>query len=161
MICSYLLLEWHDHLMADLDSIDRQMIDILRRDGRASVPKLADQLGIARATAYNRFDRLVDEGVIDHFSAVIDPEAIGLGVAALVLVNADQAEWRQLQGELAALPHVEWVALATGPFDFVLLVRCEDLNQLRDVVLVGLHALAAVRTAQTVVLLDEPPVTVG
>lgn len=147
--------------MKPLDEIDRQMIAILRHDGRISVPNLAEQLGIARATAYSRFDRLIDDGVINHFEAVIDPEAIGLDVAALVLVNADQAQWRELQSELAALPHVEWVGMATGPFDFALLVRCEDLTSLRDVVLMGLHAIPAVRSAQTVVLLDEPPVERG
>jgi DNA-binding Lrp family transcriptional regulator len=142
--------------MEALDDIDRQMIAELRRAGRVSVPSLAQRLGIARATAYTRFDRLVDDGVIRGFTAVVDPVACGLNIAALVLVNVTQESWREVQTDLVGLPGVEWVGLATGPFDIVLRVRCEDLNRLRDVVLVQLHAVPGVTSAQTVVLLDEP-----
>lgn len=144
--------------MLTLDEIDRRMIDELRADGRVSVPVLAERLGIGRATAYSRFDRLVTEGVITGFTATVDPGAIGLDVAALIMVNVEQGQWRAAQTHLAALPAVEWVGLATGEFDIVLLVRCDDLHHLRDVVLVDLHAVPAVTSAQTVVLLDEPPV---
>jgi len=144
--------------MASLDDIDRQMIDELRRDGRISVPVLAERLGIARATAYTRFDRLVDDGVIRGFTALVDPASCGLHVAALVMVNVAQDKWKEAQTDLAAIPSVEWVGLATGPFDIVLRIRCEDLDELRDVVLVQLHAVPSVNSAQTVVLLDEPAI---
>lgn len=141
--------------MIKLDAIDRQMIDELRRDGRVSVPVLAERLGIARATAYTRFDRLVDEGVIRGFTATVDPARLGLRVAALVMVDVAQDEWREAQADLAAIEAVEWVGLATGQFDIVLRLRCADLDELRDVVLRQLHAVPAVTSAQTVVLLDE------
>jgi DNA-binding Lrp family transcriptional regulator len=141
--------------MEALDDIDRRIIDGLRADGRLSVPALARSVGISRATAYARFDRLVDRGVITGFTATVDPIAVGLGVAALVLVNVRQDRWRDLQQELCALPGVEWVGVATGPFDFVLLTRAEDLVNLRDVVLRGLQAIDGVRSSQTIVLLDE------
>ena len=142
--------------MRPLDDLDRQMIDELRRDGRMSVPALAERIGIARATAYTRFDRLVADGVIRGFTAIVDPVRLGMNVAALVMINVAQESWREAHAQLAELPGVEWVGLATGPFDIALLVRCEDLNRLRDVVLVQLHAVPAVTSAQTVVLLDEP-----
>ncbi|MEQ8841624.1 MAG: Lrp/AsnC family transcriptional regulator [Acidimicrobiales bacterium] len=141
--------------MDELDDIDRQMIDELRRDGRVSVPVLAERLGIARATAYTRFDRLVDDGVIRGFAATVDPARLGLRMTALVMVDVAQDKWREAQTDLAAIDAVDWVGLATGQFDIVLRVRCADLDELRDVVLVQLHAVPAVRSAQTVVLLDE------
>ena len=141
--------------MIELDEIDRQMIRELRRDGRASVPTLATRIGISRATAYARFDRLVDEGVIAGFTAMVDPSKVGLTVSALVLVNVRQGGWRDIQGQLRDLPGVEWLGVASGPFDFVLLTRAEDLVHLRDVVLEGIQALEGVRGSQTIVLLDE------
>ena len=158
MIRSFMQPMWHDRLMTVLDTVDQQMIDELRRDGRVSVPVLAERLGIARATAYTRFDRLVDTGVIRGFTAVVDPAKCGLLVAALVMVNVAQERWREAQTDLAAIQNVEWVGLATGPFDIVLRIRCADLEELRDVVLVQLHAVPSVKSAQTVVLLDEPQI---
>jgi DNA-binding Lrp family transcriptional regulator len=142
--------------MRRLDTIDRQMIDILQTDGRISIPALGERLGISRATAYNRFDRLMADGIIEGFTARVSPEVLGLHVAALVLVNIDQDNWREARAALPGLPGVVWVGMATGPFDVAVLIRCEDLARLRDVVLVELHRIPAVTGAQTFVLLDEP-----
>ena len=141
--------------MTELDDVDRRMIDALRVDGRMTAPMLAERLGIGRATAYSRFDRLVDRGVIDGFSARVDTTAVGLTVSALVLVDVRQRRWRDLRAELSALPGVEWLGVATGRFDFVLLVRAASLEHLRDVALRELQQIEGVRSAETVVLLDE------
>jgi DNA-binding Lrp family transcriptional regulator len=141
--------------MVELDEVDRRMIDALRAEGRMTAPMLAERLGIGRATAYSRFDRLVDRGVIDGFSARVDTTAVGLTVSALVLVDVRQRRWRDLRAELSSLPGVEWLGVATGRFDFVLLVRADSLEHLRDVALRELQQIEGVRSAETVVLLDE------
>ena len=141
--------------MIELDDIDRRMIDALRSNGRMSAPLLAEHIGVGRATAYSRLDRLVDGGVIDGFSARVDMTTVGLTVSALVLVNVRQGLWRDLRAELSALPGVEWLGVAAGRFDFVLLVRADSLAHLRDVALHELQQLEGVRAAETVVLLDE------
>ena len=141
--------------MIELDDIDRRMIDALRSDGRMTAPMLAEQIGIGRATSYSRLDRLIDRGVIDGFSARVDMAAVGLTVSALVLVNVRQGLWRDLRAELSALPGVEWLGVATGRFDFVLLLRADALAHLRDVALHELQQLEGVRSAETIVLLDE------
>ncbi|WP_085946520.1 Lrp/AsnC family transcriptional regulator [Ilumatobacter nonamiensis] len=141
--------------MTTLDDVDRQMIDLLRANGRMSAPMLAERLSIGRATAYSRLDRLTDSGAITGFSAHIDPAAVGMAVSALVLVNVRQGLWRDLRDRLRALPGVEWLGVATGRFDFVLLVRGDSLEHLRDVALHDLQHLDGVRSAETIVLLDE------
>ena len=141
--------------MIDLDEIDRRMIDLLRADGRLTAPVMAERIGIGRATAYSRFDRLVDRGIIDGFSTRVDLAAVGLTVSALVLVNVRQGMWRDLRERLSGLPGVEWLGVATGRFDFVLLVRVDSLEHLRDVALHELQQIEGVRSAETIVLLDE------
>lgn len=141
--------------MTELDDIDRRMIDALREDGRRTAPVLADIVGVGRATAYHRFDRLVDSGAIAGFSARVDPTAVGWAISALVLVNVQQGLWRDLRERLSGLPGVEWLGVATGRFDFALLVRADSLEHLRDVALRELQQIEGVRSAETVVLLDE------
>ena len=140
---------------APLDAVDQTIVAALRRDGRQSIPTLAEEVGISRATAYTRFDRLCATGVITGFAARVDPAAVGLDIAALVLITIAQADWRDLKAEVTGLPHVEWLGMTTGAFDFVVLVRARDLAELRDVVLEGLLSLDGIQNAQTVVVLDE------
>lgn len=141
--------------MSTLDDIDRQMIDILRRDGRRTAPQLAADIGIGRATAYTRLDRLIDDGIITGFSAQVDHKATGQTVAALVLINVEQGRWRDLHAQLTQLPGVEWVGITAGQYDYAIIVRADSLDHLRDVALQELQQTEGVRAAQTIVLLDE------
>ena len=147
----------------ELDDVDRRILGLLLEDGRLPVNELAQRAHVSRATAYNRFDRLRANGVLAGFTAVVPPEQVGLGLAALVLVDVDQQHWGRTRDELMDLPGLEYLALTSGQFDMVLLVRVPDITALRDIVLVRLHAVKGVRSTQTVFVLEEArvPIDVG
>ena len=138
-----------------LDELDRTIVATLRADGRLTIPALAERVGTSRATAYARFDRLMERGVITGFRALVDHDRLGIGVSALVLGSADQTQWPNMVRRLGETYGVEWVALCTGQFDFALLVRAADLRELRDVVLDGLLRVPGITNVETSVLLDE------
>jgi DNA-binding Lrp family transcriptional regulator len=138
-----------------LDDVDRRIVAALVDDGRMSVNELASRVGVSRATAYTRLDRLRSDGVITGFTATVDAAKVGHGVAALILVNVEQNEWRSARDELLHLPGVEYLAFTSGGFDMVALVRVGSIEALRDVVLDHLHGATHVRSTQTVFVLDE------
>lgn len=138
-----------------LDDVDRRILRELQADGRLSVNELASRANVSRATAYARLDRLRREGAITGYTAVIDPAAVGLGVAAIVLVNVRQRTWEESAAELGGLPGVERVLLTSGQFDFALLVRVGDIADLRDVLLGRLQTMPFVTGSQTIFVLDE------
>jgi DNA-binding Lrp family transcriptional regulator len=146
-----------------LDDTDRRILAELVADGRMSVNTLAERVGVSRATAYSRLERLQDEAVITGFQAVVDPAKAGLPVAALILANVEQHAWQEARDELLRLPGLEYLAFTSGGFDMVLLVRVPDVVSLRDVVLVKLHGSRHVRSTQTIFVLDESrlPATLG
>lgn len=140
------------------DEVDRLIVETLRQDGRMSVNELAARVHVARATAYQRLARLQAIGAIRRFTVDVDHRMLGWPIAALVLVNVVQHAWREVGDDLRRLPGVDWLALSTGSFDYVLLVRAQDVDHLRDVILGGIQAIKGVRSAQTLLLLDELPV---
>jgi Lrp/AsnC family transcriptional regulator, leucine-responsive regulatory protein len=137
------------------------MLGILVEDGRISVNELASRAGISRATAYARYDRLVASGVITRFRADVDPHAIGFDVAAMILLNVEQGSWPTTREKVSRLPGVEYVAMTSGEFDFVLLVRMPDIAALRDVVLYRLQGMPEVRSTHTIFVLDEERHPIG
>lgn len=141
-----------------LDAVDHRLIAALRADGRASVSELATEVSVSRATAYQRLARLRESGVIRRFTVDVDPRKVGLPIAALVLVSVVQHSWRAVGDSLRRLPGVEWLALSSGSFDYIVLVRAQDIDHLRDVILQDLQSIPQIQSAQTLVLLDEPAV---
>jgi DNA-binding Lrp family transcriptional regulator len=142
-----------------LDAVDRRIIELLTADGRMSVNELATQVHVSRATAYARLERLQADGVITGFTVTVDPNKLGYSVAALVLVNVDQSRWREIRQAVVQLPGLEYLAFTSGGFDLVLLIRLPDISDLRDVVLVRLHDIPGIRSAQTIFVLDEAQVS--
>ncbi|MGH8995001.1 MAG: Lrp/AsnC family transcriptional regulator [Acidimicrobiales bacterium] len=144
-----------------LDSVDAALVRELVADGRASVSALAERVNVSRATAYTRFERLLQSGVITGFRATVDPAKAGLPIAALILVNLEQHRWQEFRDECLTLPGIEYLAFTSGGFDAFLLVRVPDVVALRDVVLVRLQGSAHVRSTQTIFVLDDHRVALG
>lgn len=138
-----------------LDPIDAELVTRLRREGRTSVNALARDVGISRANAYRRLDRLEDDGVILGYGARIDPAKAGLPVSVLVLIGVQQRRWQDVQAGLRGIPGLAYLAATTGEFDFLALVRLADVAQLRDVVLERLQTIPGVVSTRTVFVLDE------
>ena len=138
-----------------LDPVDRRIVELLTTDGRMSINELAGRTHVSRATAYARLERLRAVGVITGFAATVDPAKVGYPIAALVLVNVDQSQWRAVRDAVRQLPGLEYLAFTSGGFDLVLLVRLPDISDLRDIVLVRLHDIPGIRSTQTIFILDE------
>ena len=139
----------------EIDGLDRTIIEVLNGEGRISIPALADRVGTSRATAYARFDRLVENGVLRGFHADIDPRALGFDVAALLMVTGDQTKWQSITAALRETYGVDWVGMCAGQYDFAVLVRARDLSELRDVVLDSILRVSGVTNIESTVLFDE------
>jgi DNA-binding Lrp family transcriptional regulator len=141
--------------LRQIDSVDRALLAAVVEDARISLTDLADKVNVSRSTAHTRLQRLRDEKVITGFTARIDPQALGLGVAALVFVDIEQHDWRGLRADLAAIPGVEYLAMCAGRFDLMLIARAESIPALRDVLLEQIQRLPGVRSTESVFILDE------
>lgn len=138
-----------------VDAVDRALIGALQDDARASVNALAAAVGVSRANAYRRLDRLRAEGVIRGFTVRVDPAATGRPLAVILLISVQQADWQEVERALAAVDAVDYLAATTGEFDFLALLRVADVATLRDVVLERMHAIPGVVATRTVFVLDE------
>lgn len=141
--------------MSVVDTVDRAILDILRADARTSIRAVANQVGISRASAYARVKRMTDEKVIRRFTVDVDPAAVGLGLSAYVHVRTKQNSWKSFRTKAWQLEEAAHVALVTGDFDCVILVRARDADHLRELVLERIQALPEVVATQTVLVFEE------
>jgi Lrp/AsnC family transcriptional regulator, leucine-responsive regulatory protein len=141
-----------------LDATDVELLRLLRDDGRAAVTRLANQLHLSRSAVHQRLNALAERGVLTGFVPTVDPERLGTGVAAFVLLSGGpggRLEYEPLREQLEALPHVELASLVTGEADVLLLVRASDLEELRRFLLEDLQQVAQLRSTLTLLVLDE------
>ncbi|WP_353943520.1 Lrp/AsnC family transcriptional regulator [Streptomyces sp. HUAS MG91] len=144
-----------------LDSIDRDILQMLRTDGRASIRSVAERVHVSRANAYARINRLIDDGVIRGFGARVDHERAGQGASAYITLKIVQNTWRTVRDQLRRMPEAAHIALVSGDFDVLILVHTRDNRALRELVLTKLQAIPEVLSTRTLLVFEEETLEVG
>jgi Lrp/AsnC family leucine-responsive transcriptional regulator len=136
-----------------MDEIDRQLVDALRADARASYAQLARLVGLSAPSVQERVRRLERRAIITGYHASVDLAAAGLGVTALVgLHQTESAELAAVADRLSAVTEVEDCFFVAGDNAFVVKVRVPDVAALETTIwrLQSVEGVALTRT--TVVL---------
>ncbi len=81
-----------------MDAIDRLLVELLRTNARLSYAELARQVGLSAPAVHERVGKPETSGVLRGYHADVDPEAVGLGVTALIGVVQDRWEGRAQAG---------------------------------------------------------------
>jgi Lrp/AsnC family transcriptional regulator, leucine-responsive regulatory protein len=134
------------------DDTDRLIAAALVADGRSTLKSLAEATGLSVSAVQARVRRLEADGVIKGYTAVVDPEAIGLSLAAIVAITPlDPAHEYDIPERLAGLTAVESCHSVAGEDSFVLFVRVPSPTALEELIR-EIRKRANVSTRTTVVL---------
>ncbi|MFM2372696.1 MAG: hypothetical protein RIS85_2418, partial [Pseudomonadota bacterium] len=102
-----------------LDHFDRKIVDLLSRDGRMAVTELAEKVGLSKTPCQVRLKRLMDEGVIRGFRAVVDMARLGLDHVAFTevkLSDTREAALAEFNRGVMAIPEIEEAHMIAGNF---------------------------------------------
>lgn len=95
-------------------------------------------------------------GVIRAYRAVIDPDAVGFGVLAVVMINlaGHQSEAiERFERQVRALDEVVACLHVTGRYDYLLQVVARDMQHLRELITRDLAAIGGVQKQETFLVL--------
>lgn len=113
-----------------LDAIDRRILAQLQADAALSLAELSERVGLSPTPCWKRVRRLEADGVIRARVALLDPDAVGLGVTAFVAVKAgahDEAWLTRFNEGVARIPEVVELYRMAGDTDYLLKVVCRDI----------------------------------
>lgn len=105
-----------------LDMADRRILSALRKNGRLTIAELAQEVGLSSSPCWNRLKRLEAEGVIEGYTAILNPKAIGLPEVFFVEITLDHHDEEMLERfgrALADMPEVIEAYLVTGDYDYL------------------------------------------
>ena len=140
----------------NIDDIDLRLLRALERNGKATGTELADEVGVSRATAYTRVDRLTRDGVIDNNTIRVRPEKLGLPLTALILLSGGQQGSEELRTMLPQIPEIQYAAFLAGSFDIMVVIRARDMEHIRELTLERFRALLpGIRSTQTMFVIEE------
>lgn len=136
-----------------MDAVDRNLLDALRTNGRATYAELARVVGLSAPAVHERVGKLEAAGVITGYHAAVAPESLGYSMSALIgLFLGDESDPSGVAYALEEVPEVEDCWFVAGEESYVVKVRVADVGALER--MIGtLNAIKGVsRTRTTVVL---------
>lgn len=145
------------NLDGELDAFDRKILECLAQDGRISITDLAAKVGLSKTPCQQRFRRLVADGYIDGFRAVINPARIGLdhiAFAEVKLTNTHEDALKAFNAAVKKIIEVEECHMIAGRFDYLLKIRTPDIRRYRHVLGERISELPYVASTSTNVAME-------
>ena len=150
------MMDFRPHTV-DLDEFDRKILVVLRKDGRITFTDLAQQVGLSKTPCQQRVKRLVENGVIVGFRAIVDPAKLGLdhvAFAEVKLSDTREAALKEFNAAVRQIPEVEECHMIASSFDYLLKVRTADIRKYRMVLGEKISSLPHVASTSTFVAME-------
>ncbi|MFI9623370.1 Lrp/AsnC family transcriptional regulator [[Kitasatospora] papulosa] len=115
------------------DATDWRILDALQRDGRVTFAELARAVSMSPSAVTERVRRLEELGVISGYTAVVDPERLGMPILALVRLRYPNGNYKPFHDLTASTPEILEAHHVTGDDCFVLKVTARSMRHLEEV----------------------------
>jgi len=140
-----------------LDTIDLSILALLQQNGRISNQDLAEQVFLSPSSCLRRVRILEEEGIISRYSAVLNPEKLGLELDVFVQVTMrrDVESWHEnFMQALQNYPEVVGSYIITGDANYLLRVKARNLKHYSAFVLEKLYKIPGVQDIRSNIVLQ-------
>ncbi|MDP5209368.1 MULTISPECIES: Lrp/AsnC ligand binding domain-containing protein [unclassified Microbulbifer] len=142
----------------ELSTVDRNILRVLQKNGRTSYAELARQVGLTATPCVERVRRLENDGVIQGYTALINPEFLDAALVVFVQIRLNrsaQDAFEEFRNAVAALPEVQECYLVSGNFDYLIKARVADMSAYRKFYGETLLTLPEVQECTSYVVMEE------
>jgi Lrp/AsnC family leucine-responsive transcriptional regulator len=152
-----------------LDETDRQILDLLQRDARITNAAIGEVVGMTAPSVYDRVRKLEARGVIQRYTVVVDPAALGKTLTAFIRLTVAYDERHDAgMAAVSGDPDVLECYSVAGEDCFIIKTRVGDpgelqalINRIRAKVTilrsVTMIVLAPIKETQAINVLNETP----
>ena len=132
-----------------LDQLDKEIIDLLTKDGRMSCAEIARAIGtVSERSVRYRLEKLLEENVI-RVNANPVPQALGYSIVADVFIEVESGQVLEIARRIASYENVSYVACSTGESDISIQIITQNNRELYEFVTEVLGKMPGVRKTTT------------
>jgi len=142
--------------MEKIDSLDKQILEIISHNARIPFKDVAAECGVSRAAIHQRVQRLIDLGVIIGSGYEVNPKSLGYRTCTYIGIKLEKGSmYKQVVAELNKIPEVVECHFTTGPYTMLTKVYARDNEQLMELLNNKLQEIPGVVSTETLISLDQ------
>lgn len=141
-----------------MDTLDKQLIQLLQEDCKKTTKYYADQLQLSKTAVYERIRRLERTGIITDYVALVDKEKVQRDFTVLCqirLVQHTKENVLKFEREVLKLEEVSECFHVGGDYDYVLKINVEDMKSYREFMVTKLTAINNIGNTQSSFVISE------
>ncbi len=141
-----------------LDPTDRAILRELQQNARITHTELAQRVDLSAPGVQKRLRKLVEQGIIRGYAAMVDPESVGYGMLCFVQVTLQRHEPTAVEHfrvTVQSLPEVLECYHLTGEYDYLLKVLVRNRKHLETFLLDTLTPVPGMDKIRTSLVLNE------
>lgn len=145
------------HQNSELDRLDTRILEVVTEEGRISITDLAERVGLSKTPCQLRLKKLVEEGYIEGFAAILNPSKLGLdhvAFAEVKLTHTHEEALKSFNAAVKKIQEVEECHMIAGRFDYLLKIRTRDIRRYRHVLGERISSLPFVASTSTNVAME-------
>ncbi|WP_353143206.1 Lrp/AsnC family transcriptional regulator [Acinetobacter pragensis] len=141
-----------------MDHIDKRILLEIQRNGRLQNVELAQKVGLSPSPCLRRVKQLEDDGIIEKYVALLNPQKINLGLtvfARIWLKGQDEKTVNAFVDAIRSMDEVVECQLMAGDCDFFLRIMVADLDAYRKFQIQRLNKISSIQNVKTEIPLQK------
>lgn len=118
-----------------MDSIDKKILDLLQKNGRMTVKEITQTISLTAPAVSERIKRLEKDGVIEGYTAIVNPKKIGRTVHAIINVSIAPNDTERLLELVKSDPMVVQCYHVTGAYSYLVKVDAYEIGDLEKLII--------------------------
>ncbi|MBN2251467.1 MAG: Lrp/AsnC family transcriptional regulator [Candidatus Altiarchaeota archaeon] len=147
-------------MQGKIDELDLNILKELRKDARKSHRDIAEKLGVAEGTIYNRVNKLHEKGVIKRFMVDLDFSKLGFDLTVVIGLVVEGGHLKEIEAKVAKKANVSALYDVTGEYDALIVAKFKDRETL-DNFIKSIMAIPHVKRTYTMLVLNTLKETHG
>lgn len=141
---------------SSIDFTDRKILLALLSKGRSTFAELASQVGLTAPTVHDRVKKLERSGVIEGYTAIVNPGSLGYDITAVVSLTIDaDASGPEYESRLSQISEIQKCFSVAGDENYMAIVLTHTPKTLEKV-LQRIRSLPGTRSTKASIVMSCP-----
>ncbi|WP_020398294.1 Lrp/AsnC family transcriptional regulator [Kordiimonas gwangyangensis] len=143
--------------MAELDSFDLKILDLMQENSRQTAEVIGEKIGLSPAATQRRIKKLREEGTIKKEVAILCPNALGGRTTLIVQIICScggEATIETFKQQMLQVPEVQQCYYVTGSTDFILIMTVKDMKDFDRITRKWFFSNPSIGRFETIVAID-------
>jgi DNA-binding Lrp family transcriptional regulator len=138
-----------------MDELDRNLLLVLKDEGRISFRDLAEQFQVSSQTISDRITKLIDQGIIRRFTVDIDESKVGYPISFVVELDVELSRMPRIQEQLSEYTELYKIQVVTGDHDIHILGLAKNMNHLYEIIEEKISNIEGIKATKTSISLKS------